>query len=160
MAVVALVLLIACANLATLLLARASARRGEFACRLALGANRRRILRQVLTETVLIALIGGAAGIAVAWWSVKMIALNLQFDPVVNVKPDTAVLAFTLGLSLATGILFGLAPAWKFSRLDVRGGNVVGRELDGPAGQRPGDAIAHVMFLGDLGTARENIAVG
>jgi FtsX-like permease family protein/MacB-like protein len=123
MAVVALVLLIACANIATLLLARASARRQEFTCRLALGAPPTRVLRQVLTESILLALIGGLAGTVFAWWSVKTLVLLQHFDPVVKVEPDPAVLAFTLVLSIVTGILFGIVPAWRFSRLDPRVGN-------------------------------------
>ncbi|MGI9073544.1 MAG: ADOP family duplicated permease [Bryobacteraceae bacterium] len=123
MAVVALVLLIACANIATLLLARASTRRHEFLCRLALGAARTRLLRQVLSESILLALIGGVAGTLFAWWSVKTLVLLLHFDPVMKVRPDTAVLSFTLVLSIATGIFFGIIPAWKFSHLDPRPGN-------------------------------------
>ena len=124
MAVVAVVLLIACANIATLLLARASARRPEFLARLALGASRARLLRQVLTESVLLSLIGGAVGIGVAWWSVKLLVLLLHVDPVVKVRPDPLVLAFTFALCITTGLLFGIFPALKFSRLDPRPGNV------------------------------------
>ncbi|MBV8898459.1 MAG: ABC transporter permease, partial [Acidobacteriaceae bacterium] len=124
MAVVALVLLIACANIATLLLARASTRRHEFLCRLALGAGRTRLLRQVLSESVLLGVLGGLAGTLFAWWSVKTLVLVLHFNAaILKVRPDTAVLSFTLVLSIATGIFFGIIPAWKFSRLDPRPGN-------------------------------------
>ena len=109
MAVVAVVLLIACANIATLLLARASARRPEFLARLALGASRARLLRQVLTESVLLSFLGGAVGVGFAWWSIKLLVLLLHVDPVVKVRPDAIVLAFTFALSIATGILFGIS---------------------------------------------------
>lgn len=123
MAAVGVVLLIACANIATLLLARASTRRQEFLCRLALGAAPARLLRQVLTESILLALIGGLAGTLLAWWAVRALAIWLKFGPLVNVKPDLAVLAFTIAVSITTGILFGIIPAWKFSRLDPRPGH-------------------------------------
>lgn len=124
MAVVAIVLLIACANIATLLLARASSRRQEFLARLALGASRARLLRQVLTESILISALGGLAGAGFAWGGVKLLVLLLHVSPVVKVKPDGAVLTFTLLLSVITGVLFGIFPALKFSRLEPRPGNV------------------------------------
>ena len=120
MAVVAVVLLIACANIATLLLARALPRRQEFLIRLALGASRGRLLRQVLTESVLLSAVGGLAGAGFAWWSVKALVALLGVNPVVRVSPDPIVLGFTLALSILTGIFFGIFPALKFSRLEHR----------------------------------------
>ncbi len=124
MAVVAIVLLIACANIATLLLARALARRQEFMARLALGASRARLLRQMLTESILLSVLGGFAGAGFAWWGVKLLVLILHVSPVVRVKPDLTVLSFTLALSVLTGILFGIFPALKLSRLEPRPGHV------------------------------------
>lgn len=123
MAVVAVVLLIACANVATLQLARASARRPEFLARLALGASRNRLLRQVLTESLLLSLIGGAVGVGFAWWSVKLLVLLIHVGSFVKVRPDPIVMAFTFGLCLLTGVLFGIFPALKFSRMELRPGN-------------------------------------
>ncbi|MGH9342197.1 MAG: ABC transporter permease, partial [Terriglobia bacterium] len=120
MAVVALVLLIACANLAILLLARASARRQEFLARVALGASRMRLVRQLLTESVLLSVIGGVVGVAFAYWSVKGLSLLLHVNPVVKVQPDLMVLAFTVAISVLTGIAFGMIPAIKYSRVDLR----------------------------------------
>ena len=120
MAVVGIVLLIACANIATLLLARAAARRAEFMTRLALGAAPGRIMRQVLTESVLLSLTGGLAGIIFAWWSLKGLVVLLDINPVVKVRPDPAVLIFTLVITLLTGLLYGVIPAWRFSNMEAR----------------------------------------
>jgi len=120
MAVVALVLLIACANVATLLLARASARRQELLTRLALGASRTRLIRQLLTESILLGLLGGAAGVAVAWWGVKGLMVIIKVNSVVTVKPNFLILCFTLGISILTGIVFGLVPALRSGRIAWR----------------------------------------
>ncbi len=115
---VAMVLLIACANVATLLLSRASARRGEVAIRASLGASHRRILRQLLTESVLMASLAGAAGLGLAWVGVRAIR---QFNPgglprIEELSMDTTVLLFTVGLSILVGVVFGLAPALSLSK--------------------------------------------
>ena len=114
MAVVGLVLLIACANVASLLLARASARQREIAVRLAIGAGRGRIARQLLIESTLLSLIGAACGIALAWASGRfLIDVDLRgpFQVTFDLAPNWRVLAFTSAIAIATGLLFGIAPA-------------------------------------------------
>jgi predicted permease len=110
-----LVLLIACANIANLLLARGTARRSQTSVRLALGASRKRLIRQSFTESVVLSVLGGAAGVVVAYLGVKlMVALashNAHYVPI-DATPSLPVLAFAFGLSLVTGVLFGTAPAW------------------------------------------------
>ena len=117
---VALVLLIACANVANLLLARASGREKEIAIRTALGAGWQRLARQLLTESILLGLLGGAAGLLVARVSLFVVrTMNPGNIPRLDeIGINGAVLAFTFGLSLATGVLFGLAPAWRAIKVD------------------------------------------
>ena len=122
MAVVGLILLIACANIANILLARSAARQREISLRVALGAGTLRLFRQVLTESVLLAAIGGAVGLLLARWAdtaLLRMASSSSNQVRLDLHPDAGVLAFTLGVSLLTGILFGLAPAFQATRVDV-----------------------------------------
>jgi len=117
---VAFVLLIACANIANLLLARASSRQKEIAVRSALGASRVRIIRQLLTENLLLSIAGGVIGLLLSLWLTKLLvalspANSPRFD---EIRPDARVLIFTVGVTLLTGLIFGLIPAVQGSRVD------------------------------------------
>jgi len=118
---VASVLLIACANLANLLLARGAGRQKEIAVRLAVGATRGRVTRQLLTESLLLALVGGALGVLAASWGLRLfIAIAAKHIPrLEEVSIDGGSLAFTLAVALLTGLLFGFAPAWQISKPDL-----------------------------------------
>ncbi|HEX5732145.1 MAG TPA: ABC transporter permease [Blastocatellia bacterium] len=119
MAIVVMILMIACANVGNLLLARSASRQMEISMRLALGASRARLVRQLLTESVLLAAIGGALGLLSAQWGVSALVAMVSQTAPLDITPDTAVLAFTVGVSLAAGILFGLLPALRASKIDL-----------------------------------------
>jgi predicted permease len=118
LAIVGLVLAIACSNLATLLLVRGAARVKEVSVRLAVGATRAQLMRHLLTESVLLALAGGAAGCVLAWWTMRWLG-TLDLPVAVDFSLDLRVLGFALALSFVTGILFGLAPALRSTRIEL-----------------------------------------
>jgi predicted permease len=115
MCAVSLILLIACTNLASLMTARAAARQREIAIRLAVGAGRGRIVRQLVTESLVLAALGGCAGLAVAWWGTRLLTSFLSMH--LDANPDLRVLLFTTTISLASGISFGIVPALRSIRV-------------------------------------------
>jgi len=149
MAVVGLVLLIACANIANLLLARAAARQREISIRLAIGAARRRVMRQLMSESLLLSLLGAAGGLLFAVWGSRLLVrfLSKQGSELqLDTAPDLRVLAFTMGVAVLTGLLFGLAPALRATRVSPN--NVLKEHARGVAAGRFG--LGRVLVTGQV----------
>src|SRR5262249_47597935 len=129
MLIVGMVLLVACANIANMMLARSASRQREIGLRLALGAGRGRVIRHLMTESIMLAILGGVAGLVLSLWTSKLLLVAIEqtvagplADLVsfrVDLSPDATVFGYALALSVITGILFGLSPALQFTRPDL-----------------------------------------
>jgi predicted permease len=154
MGFVGLVLLVACGNVANLLLARAASRRKEIAVRVAMGARPARLFAQLITESILLAGIGGALGLLLAQWadSVLLQLVSHRPSPIpLNVQPDARILGFTLGISVLTGILFGLAPALRAARVDLNSVlKGTARGAVGTAGQGSRVAVGKILVVAQV----------
>ncbi len=153
MAMVALILTIACANIASLLLARTAARRREIAVRLSIGAGRMRVIRQLLTESLLLSLAGGIAGLLVALWGIRSLTLLLANGRerfTMHASLNWQVMLFTLGLAVVTGTLFGLAPALQSTHVDLTAAlkQVRASETRGRSGRF---GLGHVLVTAQIG---------
>jgi putative ABC transport system permease protein len=154
---VALVLLIACSNVANLLLARAAGRRKEMAVRLALGSSRARLIRQLLTESSVLAVLGGGAGLLLATWSVSFLESFFNRGGALASLPgaqhlgvDASVLFVTLGVSILTGVLFGLAPALSLSRADL---NLTLKQSGGRGSTASGGRLRAILVASEVALA-------
>lgn len=150
MTVVAFILLISCANVANLLLARADARQREIGLRLALGVSRRRLVQQLLVESVMLSIIGGLLGLVFAQWAkhvlLRMVSTNGSPVPL-QVGLDSRLLAFTAAVCAATGVLFGLAPAWRSARLEMTSALRNAQSSGGGAGRT---AMSRLLVVGQV----------
>src|SRR4029079_12120353 len=146
------VLLIACANLANLQLVRTTSRSRELAVRAALGASRLRLLRSSLTESLVVALIGGTVSLVIAIWAVRFISSRLFTDlPGASVQLDYKVFGFALLCSLLTGVLFGTVPAWLASRADVN--QALRDNARGSTAGRSQHRLRHTLIIGEVAFA-------
>ncbi|MET0646277.1 MAG: ABC transporter permease [Pyrinomonadaceae bacterium] len=154
-AAVVFVLLIACANVVNLLLARAAARQKEIAIRSALGATRMRILRQLLTESTLLSLLGGGVGLLLAYGGLKLLVASLPSQAAIpnaeDIGIDAQALVFTVAVSLLTGVICGLAPAWRLSRPDLN--ETLKEVVKGSTGTLGGRRVRKVMVVSEVALA-------